>query len=141
MYKTDFFSKPSKAGGVLTSMLLLMLTGCGPHVDKRGASVTVASPAVEVQDDYVYYPDYEIYYSSSRHQYASFHGGAWISEPAPRGVSIAMLRASRSVKMDFHDAPANHHAAIVRQYPKATHPARANQVRKNGQQDEDRGGK
>jgi hypothetical protein len=80
-----------------------------------------------VQDDYVYYPSYGIYYSGSRHQYASLEGGAWISEPAPRGVSVDVLLASPSVRMDFHDSPANHHAAVARQYPKNWKPARSNQ--------------
>jgi hypothetical protein len=84
------------------------------------------SPAVVAQDDYVYYPAYGVYYSSRRHQYASLVGGAWISEPAPRGVAVDALRASPSVKMDFHDAPANHHADIARQYPKNWKPSGRN---------------
>ena len=71
----------------------------------------------------VYYTSYGIYYSSNRRQYASLEGGAWVSQPAPRGVSADVLRASPSVKMDFHDAPANHHAAIAQQYPKNWKPA------------------
>ena len=34
------------------------------------------------------------------------------------GVTVNVLRASPSVKMDFHDSPANHHAAVAKQYPK-----------------------
>jgi hypothetical protein len=78
------------------------------------------------QDDYVYYPSYGIYYSSGRHQYASLEAGAWVSQPAPRGVSVDALRASPSVKMDFHDSPATHHAAIAQQYPKTWKPTRVN---------------
>jgi hypothetical protein len=44
-------------------------------------------------------------------------GGAWVSQAAPSGVAVDVLRASPSVKMDFHDAPANLHAAVARQYP------------------------
>jgi len=35
----------------------------------------------------------------------------WVSRPAPMGVSADVLLASPSVKMDFHDSPANHHEA------------------------------
>jgi hypothetical protein len=31
-------------------------------------------------------------------------GGAWVSEPAPRGLAIGELQASPSVKMAFLDA-------------------------------------
>ena len=61
------------------------------YVDGPRAGVYVAPPVVVVQDDYVYYPDYEVYYSSSRHQYAYLEGGAWVSRPAPRGVSVNVL--------------------------------------------------
>ncbi|HEX7577112.1 MAG TPA: hypothetical protein VF430_03645, partial [Verrucomicrobiae bacterium] len=91
----------------------------------------------------VYYPDYEVYYSSSRHQYAYLEGGAWVSRPAPRGVSVNVLLRSPSVRMDFHDSPANHHAAVVKQYPKNWAPPGSNQGRNNnqkGNQRDDRGG-
>jgi hypothetical protein len=41
-----------------------------------------------------------------------------VARPAPRGVTVNVLLASPSVKMNFHDAPAQHHAAVVKQYPK-----------------------
>jgi hypothetical protein len=105
--------------------------------------VYVAPPVVVVQDDYVYYPDYEIYYSSSRHQYAYLEGGAWVSRPTPRGVSVNVLLRSPSVRMDFHDSPANHHAEMVRQYPGNRAQPGSNQGRNNnqrGNQRDDRGG-
>jgi hypothetical protein len=150
MNNTKFLAIAGQAGIALNAMLLLTLTGCGGAADSSGpvvqappppvmrtqspadaqappSAVIQVAPSVELaQDDYVYYPDYGIYYSSGRHQYASLEGGAWVSEPAPRGVAVGVLQASTSVKMDFHDAPANHHAAIAKQYPKDWKPARAN---------------
>jgi hypothetical protein len=90
------------------------------------ADVQAPTTVLVGQDNYVYYPSYGIYYNSGRHQYASLQGGSWISEPAPRGVAVADLQASPSVKMNFHDAPANHHAAIVQQYPKNWKPTARN---------------
>jgi len=107
---------------VLGAALLTTLTGCVGYVEGPRAGVYVAPPVVEVgfavQDDYIYYPNYEIYYSSSRHQYACLNGGEWILRPAPIGVSVDVLFASPSVRMNFHDSPANHHAEIVRQHPR-----------------------
>jgi malate synthase len=102
----------------------------------------VVETAVVVQDDYVYYPDYEVYYSSSRHEYAYREGSAWVSRPAPRGVTVNVLLASPSVRMDFHDSPANHHAEVVRQYPKNWKPSAPKQAPKENQKDgqrDDRG--
>ena len=117
-------------------MLLGTLTGCVvDQPDQRSAYV--APPVVETtvveQDDYVYYPDYQVYYNSRRHQYAYLEGGAWVSRSAPRGVTVNVLIASPAVKMNFHDTPANHHAEIVRQYPKNWRPPGGNQGQKENQ--------
>jgi hypothetical protein len=129
----------SKFAFVPLSALLLTLTGCVGYV--RGPRVGIAvEPAVFVaQDDYVYYPGYDVYYSTYRHQYAYMDGGVWISRPAPRGVSVSVLLASPSVRMDFHDSPANHHAEMVRRYPRNWAPSRSKQVQKEGQREEKRG--
>ena len=118
--------------------LLGTLTGCVGYYDGPRAGVYVAPPMVVVQDDYVYYPDYECYYSVSRHQYAYREGNAWVSRPAPRGVSVNVLMASPSVRMDFHDLPAQHHASVVKQYPKNWKPSGENhgQNRKDDRHDE-----
>ncbi len=123
---------------MLSAAFLTTLTGCVGYVDGPRASVSVAAPVVVVEDDYVYYPDYEIYYSSSRHQYYWPEGGAWVVRPAPRGVSVDVLFASPSVRMNFHDAPANHHAEIIRQYPKHSAPPNRNQEQKENRKDDQR---
>jgi hypothetical protein len=110
-------SKSNQTGLMLGAVLLTTLTGCVGYVDSPRAEVYVPAPVVVVQDDYVYYPDYEVYYSGSRRQYFYMDGGAFVARPAPRGVSVNVLFASPSVRMNFHDSPANHHAEVVRQYP------------------------
>ena len=131
MNNGKIFFKADKAGILLGAMLLATLTGCVGYVEGPRAGVYVEPPVVEtavvIQDDYVYYPAYEVYYSSSRRQYAYREGNAWVARPAPRGVSVDVLRASPSVRMDFHDSPAEHHAAVVKQYPKNWAPAKSNQ--------------
>ena len=127
MNNKKLFFKTDKVGFVLCAALLGTLTGCVGYVDGPRAGYYAEPSVVVVQDDYVYYPGYEVYYSSSRHQYAYREGRAWVSRPAPRGVSVNVLLASPSVRMDFHDSPAQHHAAIVRQYPKNWAPPGSNQ--------------
>jgi hypothetical protein len=107
-------------GRVLCVAFLGTLTGCVGYVD--GPRAGIATPFM-VQDDYVYYPGYECYYSVSRHQYAYPEGNSWVMRPAPRGVPVNVLRASPSVKMNFHDSPAHHHATVVKQYPKNWSPS------------------
>ena len=127
-----------KAGFVLGAVLLATLTGCVAYVDGPRAGTQAEPYVFMAQDDYVYYPSYECYYSVSRHQYAYREGNAWVARPAPRGVSVNVLLASPSVKMDFHDSPAQHHAAVVKQYPKNWSPPASNQGqnRKDDQHDD-----
>jgi hypothetical protein len=40
--------------------------------------------------------------------------------------------------MDFHDSPANHHAAVVKQYPKNWAPPGSNQGRNDNRKDDQR---
>jgi hypothetical protein len=127
--KLHFF-KTAATGSVVGALLLGAMTGC--VAEFRAPSIGIyADPAPVVfaaQDDYIYYPGYNVYYSSSRHQYAYMEGGGWVSRPGPRGVSVDVLLASPSVRMDFHDSPANHRAAIARQYPKNWKPAAAHRA-------------
>jgi hypothetical protein len=120
MNRNRLFLTPNQAALVLGATLLVTLTGCVGYVDRpaQGSVYVEPNATFAVQDDYVYYPNYECYYSVSRNQYAYREGNTWVARPAPRGVTVNVLRASPSVKMEFHDSPANHHAAVAKQYPK-----------------------
>jgi hypothetical protein len=87
--------------------------------------VVAAAPMVVADDNYVYYPDYEVYYSPADRVYWYRQGDAWASGPAAPGISAQVLLAAPSVRMNFHDAPANHHAAVVQQYPRGWRPSDA----------------
>jgi hypothetical protein len=112
------------AGFGFCAALLLALTSCVDSNTNRPAqgSVHVVPPggvtSFVVQDEYIYYPTYQVYYSNNRHQYEYWQDHAWVSKPAPPGIPVAVLRASPSVKMDFHDSPENHYAEVVQKYPK-----------------------
>ena len=130
------------AGPVLAAALLVSLTGCVTYVDRPAQGSVYVEPyaTFAVVDDYVYYPDYECYYSVSRRQYAYREGNAWVARPAPRGVTVNVLLASPSVPMNFHDSPANHHAAVARQYPRNWKPSGANQRQQEDRKDNQPGG-
>ena len=143
MITKGFILKTSTAGIVFSATLLGTQTGCVGYVDRADTGRMYAvSPVVEttfiIEDDYVYYPSYQIYYSSRRHQYAYRDGHNWISRPGPHGVSVRQLQASPSVRMEFHDSPAQHHEAVTQHYPKNWSPPRANQERKENRKDDDR---
>ena len=160
MNDKKLFCKTSDVGFVLGAALLGMLTGCTTYVDRPNQGSVYQSPppvvyaappptvyvappvetTAVVQDDYVYYPQYQVYYSGSRHQYAYIEGGAWVSRPAPRGVPVNVLIASPSVRMNFHDSPEHHHAEVVRQYPKNWRPSGPNPGQKDDRNDGQRGG-
>jgi hypothetical protein len=136
MNDRKLFFKADKVGFMLCGALLGVLTGCEGYGDRpRQGSVYEEPSAVVVQDDYVYYPNYQVYYSSSQRQYAYRDGNTWVSRPAPQGVPVNVLQSSPSVRMDFHDSPANHHAAVVQKYPKNWVPPGANQGHKENPKD------
>jgi hypothetical protein len=77
---------------------------------------SLAAPAV-IPDDYIYYPNYGVYYNSRQHLYLYLKGDVWVTRPAPEGVTAKALQTSPWVKMDFHDPPARHHAEMLKKYP------------------------
>jgi hypothetical protein len=124
--KKDFVMA-GKAGFVLGALLLATFNAPMTYADGVQVGVTVEPNVVVAQDNYVYFPSYGVYYNNHRHEYAYQDHGAWVLRPAPQGVSAAIVQASPSVKMDFHDSPANHHASMVQKYPKTWTPNRPNE--------------
>jgi hypothetical protein len=117
-----------RTGFALCFVFLGAFTGCASHKQARNAGM-YAEPrgvyeerAVVVQPEYVYYPDYQVYYNRGTRQYVYLEGNSWISSPTPPFVSVDALLGSPSVRLAFHDSPANHHATVVRQYPKHWRP-------------------
>jgi hypothetical protein len=139
-------TKCSQIGFVLGAALLGALTGCVDHVHAPPHAGVYAQPppiyvesGVVLHDDYVYYPGYQVYYSSNRRDYVYREGRSWVSWPAPPRVSVDVLFASPSVRMEFHDSPAIHHTAVVRQYPKDWAPPGSSPNHGKGNQDKDNG--
>ena len=133
-----------RIGFVLSAALLGVLTGCVHHDHPRQARVHAEPPAVRVEahvdahPEYVYYPNYQVYYSSHRNHYVYLEGRSWVTRLAPPRVSVSVLFASPSVRLDFRDDPAAHHTTVVRQYPRHWSPPGADHGRKVGH---DQGGK
>ena len=138
MINKKHFIKTKKTGFVLGVALMVALAECAGNANGQGTGVSVGInvttpvpvPPPLVQDNYVYYPTYSIYYNSSLHQYVYLQDGAWISTPAPQGVSVPVLLASPSVNMDFHDSPEKHHAEMEHKYPKNWAPDGADDKRR-----------
>ncbi len=103
----------------------LALQGCvkqqpAPPVAQFDPAVGETGPStvVMVTDDYVYYPQYEVYYSAHRHQYGYRDSNGWSWRAGPPNVSATVLFASPSVQMEFHDSPERHHGDVIRNYPR-----------------------
>lgn len=110
---------------------LLLLGGCEtdnhrPHRGHASHSSVQIQGSVVIMDDYDYYPAYETYYSRNRREYVYRDGGTWVRRPQPQGVSIELFFAAPSVRVDFRDSPEQHHATVVRTYPKTWRRADAN---------------
>ena len=116
----------SAAGLITFAAFAAALTGCAPSAPSTttvtqttpAAPAPAPAPAVMVEDDYEYYPGYEVYYSRTRHDYMYRDGNSWVRRPQPHGISAEVLFALPSVRMDFHDSPEHHHASVVHNYPR-----------------------
>lgn len=121
-------SKTSSSLVVTTSLLagaalLALLSGCETDGSARVTlygerSHPYGHTTVVYEDDYDYYPGYEVYYSRNRREYVYRDGGNWVRRPQPTGVSLNVLMAAPSVRVDFRDSPERHHDRVVRSYPR-----------------------
>lgn len=119
MNNTKYFIRTTAI--LLGAALFGALTGCVGYVEGPSRGVAYVQPPpvyVESGADYVYYPGYQVYYSSRTRQYVYPEGRRWVSRPAPPRVSAEVLFAAPSVRLDFRDHPSSHHARVVQRYPR-----------------------
>jgi hypothetical protein len=139
MNNKKHFLKTNQAGFVTGAVLLaVLIIGVG-RADAQNSGVIVTPPVVVAPvvttDNYVYYPNYGVYYNNHRHQYHFLKGDVWMAQPAPAGVPVDVLMASPSVNMDFHDSPEKHHAEMLKKYPHNWKPSAEHQDRKEERKD------
>jgi len=109
------------AGLLACTAILVTLTGCFTEGSGRRTGYQgrmSGQVMVSYQDDYDYYPGYEVYYSRNRREYVYRDGNQWVRRSEPRGIPASVLLSTPSVRVDFHDSPEQHHAAVVRSYPR-----------------------
>lgn len=116
----SYFPHAAAAGGLIA---LLALAGCASGDTRSGyyqnsqIGYDTRSSNVSYEDDYDYYPGYEVYYARSRHEYVYRDGNRWVrSNSYPRANSQVLLSAP-SVRVEFRDSPERHHDTVVRRYP------------------------
>ena len=112
-----------KTGSLALVMAALALGGCAdsPRDVALATHPTVAQlQAVRgVQPAYVYYPDYELYYSRNYEQYVFHHNHGWRHQTRAPAAIAGQLASARSVPVNFDDDPSRHHAEISRLYPRS----------------------
>ncbi len=94
-----------KASGVAIAAVVFMALTKGVETASGQVSVTVSAPpaTVVVQDDYVYYPRYGVYYNRTHRVFCYPQGNtSRVTAPVPEGVTAEVVLASPSVHMDFH---------------------------------------
>ena len=111
------------AGAGLCLLMLVLLMGCTGSPRWTDSSKQPTSAQIQAVlgrlDSYVYFPGYEIYYNTGQDNYVYWSGGAWVTSNEPRAdVAVDVLLAAPAVAMNFDDAPARHHDAVIRQYPR-----------------------
>jgi hypothetical protein len=110
------------ATGLITgSFLLTALTGCftaGSGPSSHSSTPPTGQASLLQEDDYDYYPRYEIYYSRRRNEYVYRDANAWVRRSDLQGITLAMLQSGPMVRMPFHDSPELHHGSIVQSFPR-----------------------
>ncbi|MDI1247652.1 MAG: hypothetical protein PSV13_02090 [Lacunisphaera sp.] len=143
------YSLAVRGAGLLAGGIILgALAGCMSddtyaRRGDRGRHLGQTQATVVYMDDYDYYPGYEVYYSRNRREYVYRDGSNWVRRSEPRGITVDVLLAAPSVRVDFRDSPERHHSTVVKSYPrdwKKAEPKREDQRKndKDSRKDDDR---
>jgi hypothetical protein len=148
MQKNNYPSTGAMAGLAASAVLALFASGCvssDPGYGRSYGHYRSGQPqTVVVRGGYYdYYPAYGVYYSRNRHEYVYRDRNRWVRHSRPGGISLDVLLASPSVRVDFHSEPWRHHDYVVRRYPRNWHPddrgRRHHDDRRDRRGDRDRG--
>ena len=116
---SKFIRPPVTATLVFGALTLLSMSGCATSEPGYAYSESYPQPTqVIVQDSYVYYPGYEVYYNNARREYVYLDGNVWVSRREPPRRWARDLRRAPHVQLDFRDSPQRHHQEVVRRYPR-----------------------
>lgn len=68
-----------------------------------------------VQSDYLYYPEYDIYYNRNTREFLSVENNRWVVRDYPRHVSPDRIFATRAIRLDGYDSPEHHRNTYYQQ--------------------------
>lgn len=112
-------SRRTVASALLGAVTLLTVAGCATSEPGYAYQSGYSRPSqVAVQDSYVYYPDYEVYYNNARGEYVYVDGNVWVTRRDPPRRWSHDLRRAAYVRLDFRDSPQRHHSEVVKNYPR-----------------------
>lgn len=103
--------------GAAGLLLAAIFTGCASDTGYYRSGY-YSDRSIGYEDDYDYYPGYEVYYGRNRHEYVYRDGNRWIRSTTYPRVNSQVLFSSPSVRVEFRDDPVRHHDYIVRRYPR-----------------------
>ena len=104
-------------------LVAFLLGGCADSPPWGGWSMAPTPGQLEAARrgptlTYVYYPDYEVYYSRTLNQFIYQTPGGWVERSSPpENVTEAMLDSSPSVEISLPGPPSQHHATVAQAHP------------------------
>ncbi len=78
-----------------------------------GTSRTTSSSASSRPNNFVYYPEHEVYYNPGSSRYSWVEDGSWVTSQAPRDIPAQRVLASRAMSIDGYESPSQHYAEYV----------------------------
>ena len=127
--KTFSFSSTRGTAALLGATAALVFAGChattatDPDSPENATShAFTGTTGDKIGDDYVYYPQYEVYYSQARKEYVYYNGSVWVRSAEPQQIWMKEIRSADSVPMNFKDSPESHHTDVLKMYPRTWKP-------------------
>lgn len=98
----------------LSAVAILGAVGC-TYTDRQNDGYAVSTPNTHTvaQQDYVYYPTHNVYYSRGADNFRVYEGNRWVTVNTPRNVNRQRVLATESVSIAQYGTPERHYTEYV----------------------------
>ncbi len=112
--KKNIILQPRKILCGLSAIAILGAAGC-TYTDRQHDGYAVSGPNTHTvaQQDYVYYPTHNVYYSRGADNFRVYEGNRWVTVTTPRNVNRQRVLATESVSIAQYGTPERHYTEYV----------------------------
>lgn len=111
--KTNSILQPKRILYSLSAVAILGATSCTYNDRNLTDTVSDMGSSTLARQDYVYYPDHNVYYNRGADNFRTYEGNRWVTQTTPRNVTREAVLSTESVSIEKYGTPERHYTEYV----------------------------